>query len=326
MKKIKYGILGTAKISRKHISAAAKTTNSEVIAIGSRNINTANKFANELGIPRAYGSYEELLSDKKIDAIINPLPNSMHCEWTIKAAKAGKHILCEKPFSVTVKEAELMIKEAEKNNVLVMEGFTHRFKPEVRFIKELLDSGKIGRVMKVNTELLCPIEDWENDIRVKKELGGGALLDCGCYCVSLIRYILGKEPLYVQGFSSIRLPNNVDSTFMGIMKFKDNTLGYFTASQEMPFRLPLDVVTEKGFINLSNFFTGTTVSYNIDGVDYKKEFEEQDRFAIQMEHFSDCIIKEKVPIFIPQDARSNMVLIEALKRSAREGRTIKVNK
>jgi D-xylose 1-dehydrogenase (NADP+, D-xylono-1,5-lactone-forming) len=322
-KKVKYGILSTARISRDgHIPAAPKTSNSEIIAISSRDINTAKKYASEFGIPKAYGSYDELLANKEIDAIINPLPNSMHCEWTVKAVKAGKHVLNEKPICATVKEVDIIIKEAGNNKVLVMEAFTQRFRSEIRFIKKLLESGKMGRVMKMNSELLVPIGDWVNDVRVIKELGGGVLMDCGCYCISLTRYLMGKEPACVQAFQNIRLPNNVDSTFMGIMKFKDNALVSFTVSQEMPFKVPLEIVTEKGYIYLSNYFFDTKVLYNIDGVDYTEEFKEEDRFALQMEHFSDCILNGKTPEFTLQDARLNMVLLEALRKAAEEQKAV----
>lgn len=202
-----------------------------------------------------------MLIDDEIDAIINTLPTSMHCEWTIKAAEAGKHILCEKPIAVDMNELKAMQNAAEKNHVLLMEAFTHRFKKEIRFIRQFIASGEMGRTKMVLCDLVYPIQDWDNDIRVNKELNGGALYDCGCYCISLIRFILNKEPVGFQAMKSIRKPNNVDSTFSSQMIFDDCTLAHFVCSQETVFKASLEVITDKGRIWINDFLNGNIVEY-----------------------------------------------------------------
>lgn len=324
MTKIKYGILSTAQIARNHHFPSAKNaSNSEFVAISSRSYTRAEKYGKELGIEKVYGSYEELLEDPDIDAVLNPLPNSMHAEWTIKAARAGKHILCEKPFAVTVEEARKMARAAEENNVILMEGFTHRFKPEVKFIKKLIASKKMGMVKTIYSDLVYNLgEAWATDSRAKKDLAGGSLMDCGCYCISLIRYILGIEPSFVQGMKVIHMPNEVDGTFHGSLYFENGILAIFFSSMEMPFRATLEITTEKGRISLDNFFTGNKVRYIINGDEKEKKFEEKERFTMQIEHFSDCILNSKKPEFTPADAIKNTIVIESLRKSAQHGNRI----
>ncbi|NMA65846.1 MAG: Gfo/Idh/MocA family oxidoreductase [Clostridiaceae bacterium] len=320
MKKIRYGILSTAQIARnKHLPAALSTTNSEIVAISSRDYETARNWTDKLGIKKAYGSYEELINDPEIDAVINPLPNSLHLEWTLRALDAKKHVLCEKPITMNAQEADELINASKKSGFLVMEAFTHRFKDEVVFIRDLISSGRMGKVYAVYSSLVFYTEKLDQNIRSKKSLGGGVLLDGACYCVSLSRFILSDEVKSVQGCQSIKAPYDVDTTFTGTMQFKGGTLASFISSMEVPYDSRLLVLCEKGKIVLEDFFDGNKVFYKIGDTEYVKEFPVKDRFALQMEHFSDCILSNKKPIFSLEDARNNMLVLDALKKSAENG-------
>ncbi len=320
---VRYGVLGVAGIARSaHIPAAAKSRNAEIIAIGSRSLARAEACARQDGIPRAYGSYDELLADPDVQAVINALPNSMHCEWTIKAAEAGKHILCEKPLAMTVAEAERMDATARAHGVLLMEGFTPRFLPQHQFILELIDSEAIGPVRIVRSELTYTLRDWMNDTRAKADLGGGALFDAGCYCVNAIRAYMGAEPESVEGFERIRAGNGVDATFIGTMRFPDDRFAYLATSMEAPFRACCEIIGERGRIEVPGLFDGKVVKVVLaDGV-ITREFGEVDRFQLQLEHFADCILTGAPLWFTVEDARGNTVALVALKEAARTGAAV----
>jgi xylose dehydrogenase (NAD/NADP) len=323
--KVRYGVLSTARIARnQHIRAAKTSANAEIAAISSRDKGTATQYAQELEIPKAYGSYQEVLDDPDIDAVINPLPNSMHCEWTVRAAKAGKHILCEKPFAVTVAEAQQMIDAARANGVLLMEGFTQRFLPQARYVRDLVDSGKIGTIRSVRAELVYTLPDWDTDSRAKPALAGGCLYDAGCYCVNTLRWAMGTEPIRVQAFQRIKEGYNVDATFAGLLEFPGGRLGYMLTGMEEPFRGCCEVIGSEGRIEMPDLFGGSRVRSIAGGEEHVETFEAADRFKLQIEHFSDCILNGKQPLLTLDDAKGNTVALVALKRAAIEGGTVAV--
>jgi predicted dehydrogenase len=318
--KVRYGVLSTAQIARNaHIPAARNATNAEIVAISSRDLSLAQDWADKLGIPKAYGSYNEVLADPDIDAVIVPLPNSMHAEWTIKAAQAGKHILCEKPFAVTVEDAQQMIDAAHAHGVKLMEGFTHRFTPLASFLRETLDSGAIGEVRLVRAELTYTIPNWETDTRVKRDLAGGALLDAGCYCANTIRYLMGDEPLSVQAYQRTHTLRQVDSTFAGTIRFPGDRFAYLVTGMEQPFRHCCELTGTKGWIWAPNLFAADKVVVVADGKERTVTFESVNRFQIQLEHFSDCILNNRSPMLDLEDALGNTALLVALQQAAREG-------
>ena len=320
---VRYGILSTAQIARNnHIPSAKGASNTEIVAISSRSKDKAEEWAGKLEIGKAYGSYDELLADVDIDAVINPLPNSMHCEWTVKAAEAGKHILVEKPFAVTVEEADKMIDAAAANNVLVMEGFTTQFKPEITFMRELIQSGELGEVLTIRSELTYDVGDWENDSRTKGDLAGGSLQDAGCYCVNLIRSLMGEEPVSAQAYRRVKMPNNVDSTLVGLLKFPGDRTAMVVSSMESCFRGCCQVTGSKGEMSLSNFFTGNTVEVTIDWNTRVETFDSIDRFKEQIEHFSDCILNDRAPRISTQDSRHNTAALVALAQAAEQGKLV----
>jgi len=197
---VKWGILSTAKISRNHIIPAIKLSNNgEVVAIASRNSESANEVAKSFGIKTAYGNYEDLLLGNGIDAIYNPLPNNLHLEYTLKALEKGKHVLCEKPIGLNANEAKELKSYLKKfPNLKVMEAFMYKFHPQWISLKELIKGGDIGAIKSIQTMFAYFNIDVDN-IRNSVEAGGGALMDIGCYCVSFPRFILDEEPISAFG-------------------------------------------------------------------------------------------------------------------------------
>ena len=198
---VTWGILSTADINKKLLPGAQESDQVEVLAVGSRDLERAREFGAEWGIPRAYGSYEEFLADPDIEAVYIPLPNTMHCEWSIRALEAEKHVLCEKPLSRHPADVEAAFDVAERTGRLLSEAFMYRHNPQTKKLKELVDSGAIGELRLIRSTFSYSLFDASN-IRLRTEVEGGSLMDVGCYCVSGAR-LLGGEPESVMGAAHI---------------------------------------------------------------------------------------------------------------------------
>jgi len=201
MDSLRFGILSTARVGRRRVvPAMQQAPNILVRAVASRDARRAQAFAHALSIPKAYGCYEDLLADPEVDAVYIPLPNSLHCQWTVKAAQAGKHVLCEKPLAASAREADEMIAACEANHVLLMEAFMYRFHPQNEHVLGLIQDGAIGPVRMVRAVFTFTIGS--SNIRLDAALAGGSLMDVGCYCVSVARTIVGAEPRAVSAFAN----------------------------------------------------------------------------------------------------------------------------
>src|SRR4051794_14709980 len=218
-KKLKWGILGAAKIARtKVIPAMQKSDRCEILGLASRDSATAKASAEALGISKAYGSYEEMLADPQIEAIYNPLPNHLHVPWSIRAARAGKHVLCEKPIGLSAAEGRALIAARDETGVKIGEAFMVRTHPQWIRVRELVRSGELGELRSV----VCAFSyfKWDlNDIRAKAEWGGGGLLDIGCYPIQLSRFVFEQEPVRVAGIVNLDPDMGVDRLTSGILEF-----------------------------------------------------------------------------------------------------------
>jgi predicted dehydrogenase len=324
--KLKFGVLSTAQIGlNRLIPAAQQASNATVVAISSRDVGKARDAASKLGIPKAYGSYDEVLRDPEVRAVINPLPNSMHCEWSIKAAEAGKHILCEKPLATTVAEAKRMADAAAKNGVLLMEAFTHRFNPQLRLAREVVTQGRIGQVRFARAEFMFTIRNPQGNIRLIPSLGGGGLYDAGCYAASALRFALDREPVRVDAFQRVPPEYGVDTTLLASVQFPDDCFGMLACSMEVPMRCFLEVAGTRGRVEVLHMFEeNASVRLTIDGKEEVRSFSAPNRFKVQIEHFADCVLNRKPLEFPPADAIRNVAFLEALKRSADSGSPVKV--
>ena len=315
--KIRWGVISTANIGRKKvIPAIHASSNGEVVAVASRSLESAQKFAQEEGIPKAYGSYEELIADPNIDAIYNPLPNSLHAEWSIKCAEAGKPTLCEKPFASDAPEAQTIVDAFKQHNVLLAEAFMYRFHPQHAKVKEIIANGGIGDLRVINSSFTFPISD-EANIRLSKELAGGGLMDVGCYCVNLMRFLTGEEPDKVTASAIIGDVTGVDEILASTLQFPSGVIGHFDcglrASGENQYILkgtkgkivvPLSFVPNKDADTLVQHWQGSDCNeYTIPAID---------QYQLMVEDFNDALINSRPPRFMPQDAVENMVVIDKM--------------
>ena len=321
---VRWGILSTANIGvRKVIPAISKAERCEVVAIASRDGERAARAADELGIPRAHDGYEALLSDPEVDAVYIPLPNSQHAAWTIAAARAGKHVLCEKPLAMTAAEAEEMVRACATEGVLLMEAFMYRLHPSWEAVRELVASGRIGRLRAVQS-WFSYFNDDPNDIRNVAELGGGALYDIGCYSINLSRMLFGGEPTRIEA-SVTRDATGTDVLTSAILAFDDG-VATFTCSTRaerdqrvhiygtdgrisiaIPFNIPPDRPTEV-FVTSGG---DPPVSPDTETL----TFEPADMYAIQAERFANAVLDDHPLPIPPEDAIGNMRVIDAIFRA-----------
>jgi xylose dehydrogenase (NAD/NADP) len=225
---LRIGILGTANIARSFISGVAPSKSVTVVAVASRDAAKAERFAQECGIARAHRSYESLLADPVIDAVYNPLPNTMHAEWSIRATEAGKHVLCEKPLATTAADAREMFASARRHNVHLVEAYPYRAQPQTLKLVELLATGAIGKVQLIRSSIGGFFSDPEN-IRLKPDLGGGTLLDGGSYAVSLVRLVTGERPVRVSAVARWT-DTGVDRTVVATLEFASGLLAQMSCS------------------------------------------------------------------------------------------------
>lgn len=321
MNKISWGILSTAKIGvEKVIPAIQAADNSTVKAIASRDASKANKAAEELGIPTSYGSYEDLLADSTIDAIYNPLPNHLHVPKTIQALEAGKHVLCEKPIALNAEEAQELLDAAKAYpNLKVMEAFMYRFHPQWVRAKSMVDNGEIGRLQTVESFFSYYNDDPDN-IRNKPEMGGGGLMDIGCYCISLSRFLFESEPNTVEGRWKTDPDFGTDYLASGVMEFNDGTAIFTCSTQTAPDQR-VNIVGTEGRIVIEIPFNApageiTRMWYFKNGESEEIEFDPVDQYTIQAHEFSKAVLNDlEVPTPL-EDAVQNMQVIDAFRESA----------
>ena len=329
MDTVRWGIVSVAGIATgKVIRGMQGAERCEVIAIASRAENRARAAAAELGIPRAYGSYEALLADPDVDAVYIPLPNHLHPEWTAKAARAGKHVLCEKPLAMTAAEARDMVAACEDAGVLLMEAFMYRLHPSWLAVRELVASGRIGRLVAVDTWFSYFNDDPAN-IRNIREAGGGALYDIGCYAVNLSRMLFGAEPEVVRASIRRDTASGVDILTSGILEFPAG-IATFTCSTRMEPEQRVDIYGTEGRIRIPIPFNippdrPTTVSVIAGGNPPVSpgvetlEFATRDPYTAEAEGFASAILDGGPVPTPPADAVANLEVIEALFAAAEVG-------
>jgi predicted dehydrogenase len=226
---LRLGILGAARIAPMALIAPARRVpEATVLAIAARDVDRAHRFAARHGIPRVHASYEAVLADPEVDAVYVPLPNSLHARWTVRALEAGKHVLCEKPLAATVAEAEHMARAAARADRVLMEAFHYRYHPLFQRLRAILDAGEVGRVAHLEAHLCFPLPR-PSDIRYRRDLAGGALMDVGCYTVHLVRHLAGAEPEVVQARGEWTR-GGVDRCMEARLRFSDGRTARITCS------------------------------------------------------------------------------------------------
>ena len=260
---VRWGIISTADINRRLIPGAHASPKVDLIAVASRDVERALNYARTWDIERAYGTYEELLADPDVEAVYNPLPNTMHAEWSIKALDAGKHVLCEKPFSRHVEEVEASFDAAERNGRVLSEAFMYRHSPQTARLKELVDGGAIGTLRLIRSTFSYSLYDAEN-IRLRADVEGGSLMDVGCYCVSGSR-LLGGEPesVYANAWFG---DTGTDWVFTATMRFPGDVLALFDCGTALQDRDELEVVGSEGSLFLDDPWHG-----NVPVIEVRRE-------------------------------------------------------
>ena len=246
---LRWGILGTGNIAKQFASGVKSARRSAMVAAGSRQGATAREFAAHHGIPRAYGSYDELLADAEVDAIYNSLPNSLHHEWTIKSLRAGKHVLCEKPFAMDLRETTEMFDVARQTKRTLVEAFMYRSHPLTKAVVDTVRSGAIGEVRLIRTSFCYRTTKIDGNVRFAPALGGGALMDVGCYCISFSRLIAGTEPTSSNA-TARKHPTGVDNIVIGTMNFPGGVLASFTAGMGVQADNTAYVCGTEGYIEI----------------------------------------------------------------------------
>ena len=319
--KVRWGVISTANIGREAvIPALLASPKAEVRAVASRDAEKAAAFCAQFEIPQAYASYQELLDDPQIEAVYIPLPNSLHKEWVLKAAEAGKHILCEKPLGLNSRECLEMDEAARRQGVKLMEAFMYRFHPRIEKLIQLTRSGQIGRLRNVEASFTFRVRNQEN-IRLRPDLGGGSLMDVGCYCVNVIRTLAAEQPESVCAYANWA-STGVDAQMAGLLRFENGVLGHFDCSLIMERREVCTIAGEDAYFKVENTFLpgkGETKIEEIRGRETGKgySFNGVDEYQLMVEHFCDCIRLDRQPRYSAAEAAENMQVIEALYRSAR---------
>ena len=327
--KVKWGVIGVAGIAtEKVIPAMQRGEWSEVVAIASRNVERAEQAAEQLGIGKAYGSYEELLADPDIEAIYNPLPNHLHVPWSIKAAEAGKHVLCEKPISLTVEEARSLLEARDRTGVKIGEAFMIRTHPQWRKVLELIAAGRIGTVQSVIGYFSYNNRDPKN-IRNILQYGGGGLMDIGCYLIYASRLAFGEEPSRVCGLVRYDPDTQTDVMTSAMLDFPSGPSVFTCSTQVVPYQRVQILGTERRIEIEVPFNAPPDQPCRIfidDGADPSGrgaeilEFEVCDQYTIQGDAFSTSIRQgTDLPVPLEGSVR-NMAVIEAILRSAKSGK------
>jgi len=320
---LNWGLLSTARINRALIPPLNASKRTSLRAVASRSESTARSFARENNIPHAYGSYEELLADPEIDVIYNPLPNHLHAEWTIKAMRAGKHVLCEKPLACSLPEVDAMTAAAKETGKILMEAFMYRSHPQTWKVKEMVENGAVGKVQLIKGTFTFIVRR-EEDFRLVKEMGGGSIWDVGCYPISYARMLTGAEPTEVFG-SQVSGPDGCDLSFFGQMKFANGVHAEFDCGFQSPLRSFIEIVGTEAVINIPvPFKPGLKSQFQIRRVDNKNKIETvhvpgPELYLGEVEDICDAILLGTPPRVSLADSRGNTAAILALLKSAETG-------
>jgi predicted dehydrogenase len=321
---VRWGIISTARINGKFIAGARQSSALEILAVASRERGSAERYAADNDIERAYGGYDALLADPDIDAVYISLPNSMHVEWTLKALEAGKHVLCEKPMGRRGADVQHAFDVADREGRLLMEAFMYRHNPQTRRVVELVSDGAVGRVRLIRSAFSFAAADPAN-VRLSKALEGGALMDVGSYCVNGSRLIAG-EPERV-GAEQVIGGDGVDIVFEATMRFADDVLAHFDAGLALDTRDALEIVGDEGTMFLDDPWhcLEPVIQLYRDGERELIEVEVVNSYLLEAENMSAAIRGEAALLLGRADALGQARAIEALYESADTGQTVTLN-
>lgn len=320
---VRWGVLSAANIAMKRVIPALVAAESEqLVAVASRNAQRTYELFTQQPDLRIYDNYQSLIDDPEIEAIYNPLPNSLHAEWTIKALLAGKHVLCEKPLAVTAEQGALMIEAARNNGKLLMEAFMYRFHPQIIWALEQMNAGRLGEVRMVRASfafnIFSPMR--HNDIRLQPRLAGGSLMDVGCYAVNFCRAVYGRPPAAVAARVYAAESGAVEHSTSAVLDFGEGRFGQIDSSFALPTHQMAEIVGECGTLTLPvPFVTGfqeTEVVLSLEGQTIHQKISATDAYRLEIEHFGACIRSDTPPALSLDETLQNLATIEAIYQSA----------
>lgn len=326
---VRWGVMGAAEIGRTQVIPAIQASaNGRVVALASRDGEKALEYARALKIPRVVPSYEALLADPEVDAVYLPLPNTLHAEWAIRAAQAGKAVLCEKPLAVTARSAQAIVDAFDRYSRPLMEGFMYRFHPQHRRVRELIADGAIGEVCEVRAHLSVNLMNPPDptNVRLQPALGGGALLDMGCYAVNVARMIFGVEPTRAQASWIVDPRFNVDVAGTGMLEFPGNRTASVSWSFIAGGQGTYSVIGTEGAIEVPRAILpgmGTrapdalVIVVDADGQRREELFAPVNQYGLMTEAFASALLNKQPMPFAASDAVANMEVLDALAEAAR---------
>jgi predicted dehydrogenase len=321
-KQLNWGLLSTARINQALIKPLNYSKRTRLLAVASRSLSSAESYAKEWKIPRAHGSYEALLADPEIDVIYNSLPNHLHAEWAIKALRAGKNVLCEKPIALSFAEVDAMEQAAKESGKILAEAFMYRHHAQTLKVKEMVDSGVLGKLQLVKGAFTFTLTR-EGDIRSKKETGGGSIWDIGCYPISYARTIVGAEPVEVFGWQ-VTGTGGVDDSFFGQMRFENGVYAQFDSGFKSPLRSVIEIVgTEASLTIPEPFKPGKNCEVYLSRGDKTEKIKiKADMLYLgEVEDMCNAVTQNTAPRISLADSRGNLATILALLESAQSGKT-----
>lgn len=328
-RKTNWGILGCARIAQSALVPAIREAKNGVLyGIAARDEKRAREWARKYKFKKFYKDYQALLDDRDIDAVYIPLPNHLHCEWACRAARAGKHVLCEKPLALNSGEVREMIGEAYKANVLLMEAFMYRFHPQTKKTLQLLDSGEIGNVRFFRSSFTFMYIGDEENYRWSPEMGGGALYDVGCYTINAARLVFNEEPISIYARAHLHPRLQVDLSTSMLLEFPQNKIALLDCSFESQFQSYFEIVGTEGRIALPRSYSAKLLDVPILVLKGDRlrtiTIPSANQYTRMVEHFGECIIKNHPPSYPAEDSFKNMQVIEAAFESIRTCQPVKL--
>lgn len=324
-RKICWGVLGAARIAaRRVLPALARSETGTAHAIAGRDRTRAQEVAGRFQIPRVHETYDALLNDSDVDAVYIPLPNSLHRPWSLRAAAAGKHILCEKPLADTADEAREMVDACRHAKVLLQEAFMYRFHPQIQTMRRLIEKGTIGQPSLVRATFTFTVTR-SDDIRLNPDLGGGGLLDVGCYCVNISRLLLG-EP--VTAYASAVFAGGVDVRLAGLLAFSTGAMAQIDCGLRAPYRQICEIVGPEGTITLARPFQPeedpALIVVRRGDEEERIEVPATNQYTLMLDHMGACLLDGLPPQFPADDAVRNMQVLDAVRLSAQTGQPVSI--
>jgi predicted dehydrogenase len=318
--RVRIGILGAAKIAASALVKPARSVDEvEVTALAARDPQRARDYAAKHGIARTHGSYDELIADPEIDAIYNPLPNGLHAEWTLKAIAAGKHVLCEKPFTSNADEAQAVADAAADAGVVVTEAFHYRYHPLAERMRSIAHSGELGTIREIHTSMCFPLPKF-SDIRYQYDLGGGAMMDAGCYALHALRLLGPGDPEVVSATALLKSPK-VDRAMSAEFRFPEGARGFLEASMwsKRVLGISAKVIGDRGQLKVFNFVAPHMfhrLSLTVDGRRTHERIAGEPTYTTQLRRFAAAVLRGEPTLTPAEDAVVTMRLIDRIYAAA----------